>query len=275
MPLSAGLYERYAQEMTVRRYSPRTMKAYASCLRAYARFLHPRLPREGGPEDVRAFLLHSIEMGLSRAYVDQAISALRFLYVDLYGLSKAGFDVPRPRREDYLPDVPTRVEVLKLADALSNRTHRLAVLLLYACGLRVSELVRANVGDVDVDRLIFRVRGGKGRKDRLTVLAASLVDEVRWICGGRDPAEPLILAAHGGRWTTRSCQRVVERAAMAAGLRGHVTPHSLRHGFATHLLEGGTDLRFIQGLLGHARIDTTTRYTRLRDPHSLLIRSPL
>lgn len=275
MALSPHLFPRYRQEMRARGYAPRTIKAYTSMLRAFIRFVHPRLPRDAVVEDVKEFVVHSMSLGISRSYVDQAISALRFLYVEMYGWPETVFVIPRPKREQALPEVPTREQVIRLADALTNRRHRLAVLILYAAGLRVSELVRANVGDVDAERLTFRVRGGKGRKDRLTVLSKSVVEELAWVCADRARNEPLIPAMDGTRWSTRSVQRVVERACVKAGLEIHVTPHGLRHAFATHLLEGGTDLRFIQALLGHAKLQTTTRYTRVRDPHTLRIRSPL
>jgi integrase/recombinase XerD len=275
MPLATGLFERYRQELVLRRYSPRTVRTYTTMLRAFVRFLHPKLPRDAETEEVRAFLLHSLEMGLSRAYLDHSISALRFLYVELYHRESFVIDVPRPKREDALPTVPTRDEVLRLAEALTNRKHRLAILLLYATGLRVSELVAARVRDVDVERLIMHVGSGKGRKSRTTVLADALIPELVWLIGGRAPEARLFTSQTGEDWTTRSVQRVVGRAVSLAGLARHVTPHSLRHAFATHLLETGTDLRFIQVLMGHARIDTTTRYTRVRDPHSLKIRSPL
>ena len=275
MPLSTNLFERYRQELKLRHYAARTIKAYTTCLRAYVRFLHPRLPRDAGPEDVRAFLVHGIATGLSRTYVDQAISALRFLYADLYRRPWTALDVPRPKREDALPDVPTREEVLALAEALTNPKHRLAVLVQYAAGLRVSELVRLRIRDVDLSALTLKVRAGKGRKDRITLLSEVLVEPLRVQMGTRDLDAPLFPSQQGGPLTVRTMQRIVGRAVARAKLRKHVTPHSLRHAFATHLLEGGTDLRFIQALLGHARIETTTRYTRLRNPRALGLRSPL
>jgi site-specific recombinase XerD len=261
--------------MRVRHYARKTIKAYTGCLRAYVRWLHPTVPRDATSEEVRAYLLQCLQNGKSRAYVDQSISALKFLYVELYGWEKEAFKVRRPRREQALPDVPTQAEVLRMANVLVNRKHRLAVLLMYGSGLRVSELVRARVKDLDLDDLVLKVRDAKGRKDRLTVVSPALVEELRWITGERSPDAHLIPSKGGGRLTTRSVQKVVSRAAKKAGLHKHITPHSLRHAFATHLLERGTDLRYIQGLLGHARIQTTTRYTRIRDPHSLRIESPL
>jgi integrase/recombinase XerD len=273
-PLSTSLFERYRQELRVRNYSPRTIKAYVVCLRAYTRFLYPRLPRDAGAEDVRAFLLHSLETGLSRSYLDQSISALKFLYVELYGRPADGFDVPRPRREQALPAVPTREEVLRLAAAVENPRHRLAILLLYACGIRVSELVRARVEDVSVDQLTLHVRDGKGRKDRVTVVSEVLAPGLREACAGRPGSAPLVPARGGGRLTTRSIQRVVDQACVKAGIERNITPHSFRHAFATHVLEAGVPLEVIRDLLGHARIETTRRYTRVRNPRAR-VRSPL
>jgi site-specific recombinase XerD len=273
--LSTHLFDRYAQELRLRGYAPPTIKAYRNALRAWVRFLHPRIPRDATAHDVKTFLLHSLETGLSRAYLDQSISALRFLYVELYGWTADAFEIERPRREKTLPDVPSRDEILRLAEAIGNPKHRLAVLFLYATGCRVSELVRARIRDVDLEQCTFRVRAGKGRKDRITVLSDVLKEPLAEQIGTRAADDWLFAAAHGGRWTVRSVQRVVERGAVAAGLGRHVTPHSLRHAFATHLLESGTDLRFIQTLLGHVKIETTTRYTRVRNPRTLRIRSPL
>lgn len=273
--LSDQLFVRYRQELVLRNYSPRTIKSYSAALRGYVRFLYPKVPRDAGAEEAKTYLLQLMSTGLSRSCVDQTISALRFLYVTLYGREGFALDVVRPKREDPLPQVPTREEVLRMADALMNRRHRLAILLTYATGMRVSELVRVRVGDVDLGRMVLLIRAGKGRKDRVTVLSASLEAEVRWIVGTRDPAERLFVSQQGERWSERSFQRVMESACAKAGLQRQITPHSLRHAFATHLLESGTDLRFIQALLGHAKIETTTRYTRVRNPDSLKIKSPL
>lgn len=261
--------------MRLRNYSFHTIKTYKGCLRIWLRWLFPTLPREVTAQEMRVFLLGLVEVGRSRSLIDQHISALRFLYCELYGWDLDRFDVARPRRESKLPRVPTRDEVLRLADAIDNRRHRLAILLLYAGGLRVSELVQLDVGDVDSERLLLHIRGAKGRKDRITLLSETLVGEVAWLQSDRTDEAPLFVGRTRGRWSTRSVQHVVARAARLAGLRAGCTPHSLRHAFATHLLEGGTDLRHIQELLGHASIQTTTRYTHMRDPRSSRLRSPL
>ena len=271
--LAAGLLERYSEEMRLRNYSPRSIKTYLSCVRVFLRTLGPVHPREVVSEQVRAFLLGVAERG-SRSLVDQHVSALKFLYVTLYHRDPARFSIPRPRRESALPRVPAREEILAIADALENRKHRLVVLMLYATGLRVSEIVAAKVGDLELPRLLLHVRSGKGRKDRQTVVSELLVADLYWLVGPRAPEEPLFPSSRGGTWSARSVQHVVARAARRAGVEG-VTCHSFRHAFATHLLEGGTQLRLIQGLLGHQSIVTTTRYTRMRSPGASSLLSPL
>ena len=273
--LSPRLLDRTQQELRLRNYSFRTIKTYRNCLRSWLEWLLPVGPRDATAEQMRVFLLELIEAGRSRSLVDQYISALRFLYCELYGWDLDRFDLVRPRRGRYLPRVPTRGEILQLADALENRRHRVAVLLLYAAGLRVSELVALDVGDLDLPRLLLHIRRAKGRKDRISVLSEQIVGDLSWLAGGREPDEPLFFGRTQGRWSTRSVQHVVARGARLAGVPGRVTPHSLRHAFATHLLEGGTELRHIQHLLGHASVQTTARYTHLRDPRSSRLRSPL
>ena len=162
-----------------------------------------------------------------------------------------------------------------MAAVTTNDKHRLVILLLYASGMRVSELVGLRVGDVDLSRLQLRIRRGKGRKERVALLSPMLTDTLREQTHGRHPESPVIPSNAGGALTARSIQKVVGRAAAAGGVEGKVTPHSLRHAFATHLLEQGSDLAVIQVLLGHADLRTTMRYIHLRDPGQMQIRSPL
>ena len=273
--LAVTLLDRVEQELRLRNYATRTIQTYLSCLRRYATWLAPVAPRDAGPDDPRSWLMELVESGTSRTLVDQHVSVLKFLYLELYGWAPEQLSVPRPRRGRRLPFVPSRDEVLRLAAALENPKHRVAVLLLYGSGLRVSELVALNVEDVDTEALLVRVRGAKGGKDRVTILSERVVDEVHRMQGIRRGDEPLFESAMGGRWSIRSVQHVLSRARVAAGVRGQVTPHSLRHAFATHLLESGTDLRVIQVMLGHGRIETTTRYTHVVSPAKVRVRSPL
>ncbi|HCH63762.1 MAG TPA: hypothetical protein DFR83_13230 [Deltaproteobacteria bacterium] len=274
-PLSTDLLERVAQEMRLRNYARRTIQAYVSCLKRFARHIHPTAPRDLPSAAVRSWLLELRDAGASRSLMDQHVSALRFLYGELYGRDDTALDIPRPRKNQALPFVPTREQVLQLADSIPNRRHRLAILFLYSTGLRVGELVALNVGDVDLDELVVRVLEGKGRKDRLTVVSRSLVRDLRRLMDGRSRLEPLFPNAHGVRWSARSVQHVMQRARIQVGLPSGTTPHSLRHAFATHLLEQGLELRAIQQLLGHKNLKTTTRYARMTHPGRMKVVSPL
>jgi integrase/recombinase XerD len=273
--LSKSLLPRYKQEMRLRNYAPRTIKTYTCCLRQYVRWLAPIAPRDADPETPRAFLLHLLDLGASRTLIDQHVSALKLLYIEMYDWDPQALRIPRPRRERSLPVVPTRQEVLRLTNAITNPKHRLAVLLLYATGIRISELIALDISDIDIKGLTVRVRQGKGRKDRLTILSPRLIPALRKQIASRPHTAPLLNSEWGGRWSVRSAQHVIRRACRDAGFNKRITAHSLRHGFATHLLEAGTDIRVIQSLLGHSRIETTTRYTHIAGPFRLKIQSPL
>lgn len=272
----ANLVAATDEELRLRGYSPRTRKAYLKHIRAYLRRVGCA-PETLGSDAIRAFLLDRIRQdGISRAYHDQAVSALKFLYRHVIGLPEDINGIPRPRRERRLPTVLSRQEVERLVDAISNPKHVALVMLIYSAGLRVGEVVRLRVDDVDEDRRVIFVRGGKGRKDRYTLLSDRAWKAVRayletmptasWLFPGARPARHL---------TTRSVQKIVRRATEHAGIVKPVTVHTLRHSFATHLLEAGVDLRYIQELLGHVSARTTQVYTHVGRRDVGRIRSPL
>ena len=271
MPMSSDLFKRVRQEMALRNYASRSIETYVSCIKQFALAL-PCPPREATLDLIQAYLL-GIASTQSRPAVDQTISALKFLYVELYGWTDEAFAVERPRRHQTLPYVPTRQEVRALLDAIENRRYRLAASMLYGSGLRVSELVVVRIGDLRVEDLTLRVASGKGGRTRTTIVAESLLQELTWMVGARTRERPLLVRSNGDPLTVRSVQSVVHRTSLQLGLP--VSCHSLRHAFATHLLEAGVSLRVIQDLLGHARIETTTRYTRIQSPSVFAVRSPL
>ncbi len=262
-------------ELTLRGYSPRTVKAYRSHIRRYLRAT-PTPASAVRPDSVRRYVLAVAERGASRALHNQAVSALRFLLEHVFHAGDVAGDLPRPRGERKLPVVLSRGEVRRLIAAIRNPKHRALVMLVYASGLRVSEVVRLRPDDLDVERGLLRVRAGKGRKDRLTLLSQAAVRAVRVYTDLHRPTGWLFPGARDGRHlTTRSVQKVVDRARRAAGIRKHFSVHALRHSFATHLLESGTDLRYIQELLGHASSRTTEIYTHVSSHNLARIRNPL
>jgi site-specific recombinase XerD len=270
-----ALFDGIQSELTLREYSPKTIKAYLGQLRAFVRFFEARHPQDLTNEDIHSYLLHLVEAGLSRSAVDQALNAIRFLYAEMYGKPFALKNIPRPKMEQRLPVVLFREEVKQIAIAAGNSKHRLMIEVMYAAGLRVSEIVQVRVKDIDLERLTLVVRGGAGKQDRTTVLAESLRDALSRQMAGKKSSEFLFPSERGGVLTTRSVAKFFKAALDASGVEKEATPHSLRHSFATHLLEAGTDIRYIQQLLGHARLETTRIYTKVRDPKLLRIKSPL
>lgn len=263
--------------MVLRAFSPRTRKVYRNHLKGFARWAH-RDPGRTTEDDVRGYLYEiAVRRRLSRSYHAQALSALRLLFIQVLRRPLAVEAVPQPRRERKLPVVLSRDEMRRVLEAARSPRQRALVMVLYSTGLRVSEVVRLRIEDLDGDRGMIRVRSGKGGKDRYTLLSdrclAAVNDHLRY------RAKPDVWLFPGGRdgrhVTTRSVQKTVARLGRRAELDKRLTPHVLRHTFATHLLESGTDIRFIQKLLGHSSTRTTEVYTHVTNTRLARIRSPL
>lgn len=272
-----GLFETLRRDMRLKNYSQKTIKAYVSCLRSFVLYFRPKHPRELTEADIRMYLLHLIEQErLAAATVNQAFNALRFLYVELYKMPFAIGNIPRPQKESKLPVVLSQDEVIRIFNAVDNLKHKTILMLIYSAGLRVGESVRLRIEDIDSGRNLIHLRGAKGKKDRYTLLAGSVVESLRDYYKQYKPKDFLFEGGSGRRhYSERSVQHVFERAVEMAGVRKQVTVHSLRHSFATHLLEGGTDLRFIQELLGHNSSKTTEIYTHVSNKSLGRITSPL
>lgn len=275
-PESSALAE-VRKEMRLRNYSHKTIKTYLSCLRQFTRYFPGRDIKEITSAEIRSYLLHVIgKEVLSAATINQVINALRFLYVEVYGQPMVLEDVPRPAKERRLPDILSEEEVMRILDAVTNTKHKTVLMLIYSAGLRVGESVRVKLYDVDEERQMIFLRGAKGKKDRYTVLSQVLVRQLKNYITEYRPREFLFEGA-GGRshLSERSVQHVFGRAIAAAGISKPVSVHSLRHSFATHLLEAGTDLRYIQELLGHNSSKTTEIYTHVSRRSIGRIISPL
>jgi site-specific recombinase XerD len=274
---TGGLFDVLAQEMRLRNYSPKTIKAYKSCIRGFAQYISPKNPRDATNEDIRNFLLYQIDKKkLSPATVNQIFNALRFLYVELYKKSFAIGTLPRPKKERKLPVVLSQQEVLSILNCTENLKHRTLLTLIYSSGLRVGEGVRLKIGDVDSQRHLIHLRGAKGKKDRYTLLSSNALETLREYYKQYRPKEFLFEGGNGrAHLAERSIQNVFVRSAEAAGIRKSVSIHSLRHSFATHLLEAGTDIRFIQEILGHSSSKTTEIYTHISQKTLGKIISPL
>jgi site-specific recombinase XerD len=236
----------------------------------------PFSPVADGPE-VRAWLLFLLRNGHSHAYTNQALSAVRFLHRRVLSAPAPVANIPRAKPKKALPKVLSPSEIKRFLAALKSPKHRAIAMVLYSGGLRVSEAARLKVGDIDSGRGQIHIRQGKGRKDRYVMLSPVVLEALREYAKVERPHDWLFPAGHrrDRHITSRAIQRQVSDAAKAAGIEKRVTPHMLRHSFATHLLEGGTDLRYIQELLGHSKISTTVIYTHVAKREARTITSPI
>jgi integrase/recombinase XerD len=265
-------------ELVLRRYSHRTRRAYMYHTRKLLEQAGTASTGQTPTADqARDFLVDRLARAeISRSYHAQGVAALRFFFTYVLNQALESRHLPLPRGERKLPRVLGRTDTARLIGTIQNAKHRAIVMLLYSAGLRVGEVVRLRVDDLDIGRSLIRVRSGKGRKDRYTLLADTAKTAIREYIAIYQPHHWLFPGARPDRHLTpRSVESVVTRACAKAGLTGAATPHTLRHSFATHLLEAGTDLRYIQELLGHSSPETTQIYTHVTRKDLLRIRSPL
>jgi integrase/recombinase XerD len=219
-----GLLDTVRQELQLRNYSPKTIKAYRSCIRGFVHHFLPRHPRELEDTDIRQYLLHLIQReNIAASSVNQVLNAIRFLYVELYRRPMVLGNVPRPQKESKLPVVLSVREVLSVLDGVSNVKHRTILMLIYSAGLRVGEAVRLKINDIDGDRKMIHLRGAKGRKDRYTLLADSVLEALRAYYRMYKPREFLFEGGNGRRhYSERSVQHVFGQAVK----RCHIERHS-------------------------------------------------
>ncbi|SFT30800.1 tyrosine-type recombinase/integrase [Methylobacterium sp. yr668] len=283
VPAAAGgsLRQRLIDDMTLRRFSRATQRNYIRDVGRLAAFLR-RSPDTATGDDLRRFQIAQQELGLGVPTMNAIVSALRFFFVHTLSRPDLARRLVRLNHPRTLPDVLSADEVGRLLDATVCLKHLAALSLAYGAGLRVAEVAALRIGDIDSTRMILRIERGKGGRDRNAMLSADLLDLLRrwwseghrqgvlqrqgWLFPGQDWARPI---------STRQLHRVVVEAARAAGIPKRVGPHTLRHSFATHLLEDGVDIRVIQVLLGHSRLDTTALYAKVATRTVRAVTSPL
>jgi site-specific recombinase XerD len=263
------------EDLQVRKYAKSTQYNYLRCVSHYAEFFH-RSPETLGQEDVRTFLVYLATDGkASFAHLRHYVSALRFLYHVTLGQAWAVDGIPYPKGERTLPTIPSREEVLRFLKGVSNLKHRAALMTCYAGGLRLSEVVALKVADVDSRRMVIHIHRGKGAKDRIVPLSKTLLGMLRIYYKAVRPKEWLFPGRYGHHLSARVIETVCLRVRRELGIKTKLTVHSLRHAFATHLLDAGTNLRTIQMLLGHSSIQTTAVYTHVSTKTLEGVTSPL
>jgi integrase/recombinase XerD len=260
-------------ELRLRNYSPRTIQCYLGCLREY--FAFPGADTtQAQINNIKTFLLHKKDRHYSPQTLNLYLNAIKFYYREIVK-PPVTLQIRTLKRSQRLPAILSRTEISALRHATANPKHALLLALAYGAGLRVSEVINLRVRDLDWAEKTVTVREGKGKKDRLTLLPSSLQTDLQNHCRGRDPADFVFASERGGRLTTRCAQKVFTTALKKAKIEKVASFHSLRHSFATHLLENGVDIRYVQELLGHQNIRTTQIYTHLTNPARKNILSPL
>lgn len=271
-----AVIERFVKELHLRRYSPRTCKVYQGAVRRFLESFKKDYSQLT-TEEIRTYLLRLIEREeVSASFQNQTISAIKLLFEWVIKRPQLLEDLPRPRRGRRLPAVMSRNATENILNAVGNLKHQTLLVLMYSAGLRVGEVVRLQVDDLDEGRGLIRVKSGKGDKDRYTLYSALARQLVRAYRREYQPQKWLFPGAQPGRHLTeRSVQQIVVQVRKKTGLGAQVTSHTLRHSFATHLLENGTDLRYIQELLGHSSPKTTQIYTHVSRRDLGRIQSPV
>lgn len=258
----------YLEKLYLLNYSMNTIRTYHSLL---LRFLNSHKDRGLGQislfteEDINQYHRQMVQAGAySCSFVNQSINAVKFYFQRILGRHEVQLNnVERPEKPDRLPTVLSKEEVKRILEATDNLKHRCMLQLLYAGGLRIGEVINLRLTDVKSDRNLLLIRGGKGKKDRTTVLSQKLLENLRLYYREHKPKEWLFEGQFGGQYTADSLRSVFQACRKRGGVKTNATPHTLRHSFATHLLEQGTDLRYIQTLLGHRSSKTTEIYTHV------------
>ncbi|MFH1404964.1 MAG: site-specific tyrosine recombinase/integron integrase [Patescibacteria group bacterium] len=265
--------ERLNRVMVLRNFSRATIKGYSGCVRRFLSLCPDHL-HKADKEKIESFLFDMFINGSSAQTVQSYLQAIQFYYNNVVGI-KTMFNIKTPKRPIKLPVVLTHDEIDRVLACTKNEKHKTMIALAYGAGLRVSEVTGLHVSDIDFESGVIHVCQGKGKKDRITILPQKIIPSLMSFTNTKQPNDFVFTSERGGKLSTRSIQLVFSRSLNAAGLKKDATFHSLRHSFATHILEQGTDLRFIQKLLGHNNIRTTQRYTHVSTAALQNIQSPL
>lgn len=255
--------EEYLQKLEIRKYSLNTARSYIAHFEKFINHYKSMELLDLSENEIKGYISFLVKNGLSDSYVNQSINSIKFYYEVVLGMPNRFYSIERPMKTEKLPEVLSKEKVLQMIKCTRNLKHRCIIKLLYSAGLRRAELINLKITDIDSDRMLIKVTQGKGKKDRFTTLSHTLLIDLRKYYRMYKPKTFLFEGPHGTEYSATSIRKIVSRAALSAGIRKKVTPHMLRHSFATHLLEAGVDLRHIQILLGHNSSKTTEIYTHV------------
>jgi len=267
------LLSKIENELNLRNYSKKTVKSYLCCLSDFFCYIK-NVKKDPDVSEIKKYLLAKHTAGQSSQTINLHLNAIKYFYREIFK-SPVVINLKFAKTSKKLPIVLSRVEINRIISSIKNEKHRLIVALSYGAGLRVSEVIRLKVGDVDLEELTIHIKDAKGNKDRLTVFPEKLKADLFELMALQHGNEYLFESERGGKLTERTAQLVFLDALKKSGIKKDATFHSLRHSFATHLLENGVDVRYVQELLGHRNIRTTQLYTKVTNPNIKKIKSPL
>lgn len=267
--------EAYLVKLELKRYALNTCKTYISQFEKFINHYPDKDILTLSEQEIRGYLQHLIRQNKSNSYINQAINSIKFYYEVVMGMPNRFYSIERPRKEQKLPQVLSKEEIRSIIANTNNIKHRCIVSLLYSAGLRRSELLDLKLTDIDSKRMLIHIRNAKNNKDRYSLLSEKVIKELRIYYRQWKPKAYLFESPNGMKYSGKSVGVIVNRAATKASIKRKVTPHILRHSFATHLLESGTDLRYIQTLLGHSSTKTTEIYTQVAITKFKAIKNPL
>lgn len=267
--------ETFKRYLLSKRYSVNTINTYSDALKSFLTFCNTKAVKDISNADFISYNNdYILKHKFSSSYQNQIVNAIKLFFKIMKESSIEIEKIHRPKREKTLPNVLSKEEVLKIIDATENLKHKTLLALIYSAGLRISEALNMKLKDIDSTRMLIHVKNAKGKKDRYTLLSEKVLLLLREYYLVYKPKEYLFEGQFGGMYSSRSAQVILKQAAEKAGIRKPITLHTLRHSFATHLLESGTDLRYIQDLLGHSSPKTTMIYTHVTNDSLKKIKNP-
>ena len=268
--------EEYLETLNLLRYSDNTIKIYLSMFQKFLNFYPDHNAENITQEMIRDYLIYLVtEKKVSASYQNQAINAVKFYFEKILGQTPKDYYFQRPKRGKHLPVVLSKEEVKAIIDHTSNLKHKCIISVIYSGGLRRSELINLKINDIDSKRMLIRIEQAKGNKDRYTILSEKVLILLRSYFIKCSPKGYLFEGQTGGKYSESSVANILKKSIKKANINKKATVHTLRHSFATHLLEAGTDIRYIQELLGHKSIKTTAIYAKVSDNRKSRIRNPL
>ncbi len=259
-------------ELEIRNYSSKTIKSYLLCLKYY--FNYNKNFKYFNENNIKQFLLTLKARNKAPQTINLHLNAIKFYYRDIIHYNTK-IDISFAKKTLKIPIVLSKGEIIKIVESIGNKKHQLIIFLSYTAGLRVSETINLRVKDIDLENLTIHIKNAKGKKDRLTIFSEKIKKPLCDLILLKDKNDLVFESERGGKLSERTLQKIFMNALQKSDIKKDATFHSLRHSFATHLLENGTDIRYVQELLGHANIRTTQIYTKVTNPSIRNIKSPL